>query len=252
MSEKIVLADGIELWSGDFRDASPWDAIDHIISDPPYEQISHDTWGSIRRKDGGHVVPEITFEGIDHVRADVVKLAAKHCSGWALFFCTTEGVAIWRDEIESQGLKYKTPCIWVKPDAMPKFNGQGPAHGHECIVTAWCGRGYSVWNGGGRRGVFIHNCNPPSRSGAHPTEKPISLMTELIELFTQPGQLVCDPFMGSGTTGIACIRTGRQFLGCEKSQEYFELAKCRLLDELSRPQMFRDYPEPLKQRRLEF
>src|SRR5512139_1534744 len=129
------LADGVDVYLGDFRNAGV-PSFSHIISDPPYEQRSHDTTGSIRRADGIRNPQAISFAGVDTIRDDLVKLAATNGAGWAIFFCTTEGVAIWRDAIEAQGLKYKTPCIWVKPDAMPKFNGQGPAHGHECMVTA--------------------------------------------------------------------------------------------------------------------
>lgn len=243
----LRLADGVDVYQGDFRKAEI-PLFSHIISDPPYEQRSHDTTGSIRRADGIKNPQAISFAGVDTIRDDLVKLAATKCSGWSIFFCTTEGVAIWRDAIEAQGLKYKTPCIWVKPDAMPKFNGQGPAHGHECMVTAWCGTGYSSWNGGGRRGTFIHNVNPPSRDGRHQTEKPISLMCELISLFTKPGELVCDPCMGSGSTGVAAIRLGRKFVGCEIHEEYFNIAKERITKALEQTDLFVDIPKAVQER----
>jgi DNA modification methylase len=63
----------------------------------------------------------------------------------------------------------------------------------------------------------------------HPTVKPISLMEYLVKLTKQPeGNLVLDPFMGSGTTGIACKKQGIEFVGIEKEQEYFEIAKARI------------------------
>ncbi len=145
-----------------------------------------------------------------------------------LAFCTSEGVAKWRDSIEATGMKYKRACVWVKPDAAPQFNGQGPALGHEMIVTAWNGKGHSKWNGGGRRGVFTHNTNQPDRDGTHPTEKPLPLMMELIHLFTNPGDTVLDPFMGSATTGLACMKLGRKFIGIEKDDKFFDLAYRRI------------------------
>lgn len=250
---KECLAEGIEIWLGDFQEEMPQIGyVDHVISDPPYEQRSHDSTGGIRRADGQQNPSPLSFAGIDLVRSCFVDYVRARCTGWLLAFCTTEGVALWRDAIEAAGLKYKTPCIWVKPDAMPKFNGQGPSHGHECMVTAWCGPGYSVWNGGGRRGIFTHNCNGPDRQRwPHETQKPVSLMMELVELFTQPGDLVCDPFMGSGSMGVACIRTGRRFAGIERDPGYYATAKARILDELSQPRFFQDYPAPLKQGRLD-
>lgn len=228
VGEQIV--PGIDIWNADFREIVPSVVKDvaHVITDPPYEQRSHNATGRIRRTDGKAPPKALSFEGIDYLRSDVIERAKLACKGWLLAFCTTEGVAAWRDEIERKGLKYKTPMIWVKPDAMPKFNGQGPAHGHECIVSAWCGSGYSRWNGGGKRGVFFHLVNPPTRDGRHETEKPLSLMCELISLFTNPGDLVCDPFMGSGTTGLACMKLGRRFIGCEIDPAYYAVAKDRL------------------------
>jgi hypothetical protein len=62
----------------------------------------------------------------------------------------------------------------------------------------------------------------------HPTQKPIALMKYLIEKLTQPGDTVLDPFMGSGTTGVACVQTGRRFLGCEIDPTYYAIAEKRI------------------------
>jgi site-specific DNA-methyltransferase (adenine-specific) len=253
LPRKVELADGITLWRADFREVLPHEVseIAHVITDAPYEQISHDATGSIRRSDGTDAPAALPFAGVDDLRDDLLVRVHMLCRGWFLSFCTTEGVAIWRDAIEKHKLKYKTPMIWVKPDAMPKFNGQGPSHGHECIVSAWCGTGYAAWNGGGRRGVFTHNTNCAGRSGLHPTEKPVALMSELVSLFTQPGDLVCDPFMGSGTTGIACAKLGRRFLGIEIDHTYFDLACSRIGETLRQGDLFTETAK-LKQDKLNF
>jgi site-specific DNA-methyltransferase (adenine-specific) len=62
----------------------------------------------------------------------------------------------------------------------------------------------------------------------HPTQKPIELMRWCIELSSDPGDTIFDPFMGSGTTGVACMMTGRNFIGCEIDPGYFEIAKRRI------------------------
>jgi DNA modification methylase len=62
----------------------------------------------------------------------------------------------------------------------------------------------------------------------HPTQKPIALMEYLILQHTKEGDIVFDPFMGSGTTGLACKNLGRKFIGIEKDAEYFDVAKERL------------------------
>lgn len=65
--------------------------------------------------------------------------------------------------------------------------------------------------------------------GLHPTQKPVALMEYLIRTYTNEGETVLDNCMGSGTTGVACMNTGRRFIGIEKDDEYFEIAKKRIL-----------------------
>lgn len=218
---------------GDSLDILPTiSSVDHIIADPPYEAIMHASINGFKdlRTDGvNSTARSLGFDCIDAIRQDICNLYKQVCNGWVINFCTSEGVALWRDAIESSGIKYKRACVWVKPDAAPQFNGQGPALGHEMIVTAWAGKGHSRWNGRGKRGVFSHLVNPTDREGTHPTEKPVRLMKELVCLFTNPGELILDPFLGSGTTGIATLQTGRKFIGIEKDASFFELA-CRRIE----------------------
>ncbi len=62
----------------------------------------------------------------------------------------------------------------------------------------------------------------------HPTQKPIELMTKIIQDFTREGDTILDPFMGSGTTGVACVQTGRNFIGIEIDEGYFKIAEKRI------------------------
>lgn len=66
------------------------------------------------------------------------------------------------------------------------------------------------------------------RERYHPTQKPVALLEDLIQTYSNPGDMVLDFTMGSGSTGVACIRTGRQFTGIEKDDQYFAVAKKRL------------------------
>lgn len=117
----------------------------------------------------------------------------------------------------------------------------------EAIVAAWCGSGHSRWNGGGRRNLFRHMTNQSDRHGVHPTEKPVSLMRELIGLFSDPGNLVCDPFAGSGTTGVAAVKLGRRFAGIELDQKYYDIACRRVNDATKQQDLFIARPAPARQ-----
>jgi DNA modification methylase len=80
-----------------------------------------------------------------------------------------------------------------------------------------------------RKPVDVLRITPTdSRLRHHPTEKPVELMSYPVQWFADRGQTILDPFMGSGSTGVACVKTGRQFVGIEKDPEYFETAKRRI------------------------
>lgn len=222
--------------------------VDNIITDPPYEAEAHNS--SRRVMDGGRLVHGALNFG--QITADQRKGLANKCqelsNGWSLIFCQVEAVSDWRDAIESAGGKYKRAMVWVKPDATPQFNGQGPAQGHETIVTSWHGRGHSAWNGGGKRGVFTYGKHDTGNGhggtrNRHPTQKPLSLMSELVQLFTNEGETILDPFMGSGSTLVAAAKKGRKGVGIEINQEYFDLACERIYEAYKQPDMFIERPK---------
>lgn len=248
LPKRLELADGIELWRADFQEILPFsvDYADHVITDPPYEADMHELHANVklRRTDGGSQRRDLDFESIAELRDPFLDNVRRLNKGWLLAFCNVEGVAAWKAAILRRDLKFKTTCIWNKPDSTPKLNGQGPALGYECITTTWCGTGHARWNGGGRRGMFTHYTNNPERDGRHTTEKPISLMLELVTLFSDPGQIILDPFMGSGTTGVACVKSGRKFIGIEKDPKHFEVAAERIRHALSQADMFVSIPKP--------
>lgn len=263
----VHVADGIELIRGDCLKvmAKRQIAADHVITDPPYEEEMHKakrSYGNIRRmRTDGYATPRpVTFESIGKTRAAIMPLIKAGCAGWFVAFCTPEGIAAWRDEIEAAGIRYKRACFWDKIDAAPQFNGQGPGYAVEPFVTAWCGPGMSSWNGGGMRNLFSHATNNSDRRNRrrsakaekdmHETEKPVSLMADIISKFTNPGDLILDPFMGTGATGVAAAKLGRRFMGIEKDPDYFRVAVSRIRMTVSQTDFFVSIPAP-KQIRME-
>ena len=235
------------LYCGDMLEIVPLlaDDIDHVISDPPYEDELH--LGAkeqrIIRSDGRKMHGDLGFSGINADRAKIASMLVGKAQGWLILFCLAEGVRAWRDDIQAAKGKWDTTLAWVKPDASPRFNGQGAARGFECAVTAWCGKGYRSWNGGGKRGVFTHSVNG-KRVGKHPTEKPVDLMVELVSLYSNMGQTILDPFMGGGSTGVACAKLKRKFIGIEQNPDHFAEACERMACVVEQPDMFAINPEP--------
>jgi DNA modification methylase len=88
------------------------------------------------------------------------------------------------------------------------------------------------------------NLNDGNDQGFHPTQKPVALMKYLIETYTNEGDLVVDPFIGSGTLAVACIETNRRFIGIELSSDYCEIAR-RRVDDAGRQQRMNFNPSPI-------
>ena len=247
MSPRKEIIGECELWLGSCLDVLPGIAeANALISDPPYEAEAHTMDRRVKRRGPSDILqPEIlSFAPIaSDTRSAVADWSAKNVSGWALAFCQVEAVTLWRDAFEVAGAKYKRGMIWVKPDGMPQYNGQMPGMGYESICAAWCGPGASRWNGGGRHGVFIHNKNSGGKH-EHETQKPVPLMRELVGLFSDYGDVIIDPFMGSGTTGVACVKLGRRFIGIEIEPKYFDIACRRIEEAYKQPDMFVSSPAP--------
>ena len=249
IESRRYLDGAVEIYCGDCLDIMPYlPAVDHTISDPPYERTMHAAKvaknGRKHRTDDGPELRELDFPPIDQIRQAVCDWTAEITQKWVIYFCTPEGVAPWRDAIEAAEMRYKRACHWIKPDAAPQFNGQGPAYGAEMFVTAWAGEGVSVWNAGGRSNIYWHVTRPRGpryrRDGRHATEKPLPLFMEIMDNFTLPEDVILDPFAGSGTTGLAAIMTGRRFVGIEKEPAYFDIMCERIERVISAPDMFID------------
>lgn len=227
------------LWHGSNLDLYPkLGNVDHVITDPPYSASTHryDRWA---RNDAGEIAEVgLDFDSLtDHDANSLARYCAAHVDqGWLLIFSDLDTLAEWR-EAASLRLRFNRANIWVKTNPKPNMSGRGPGVGYEFVSSFWCGGGHTSWNGGGKAGVFTHNGKGTKN---HPTEKPLSLMRELIQLFTNPGDVIFDPFMGSGTTGVAALECGRRFIGAELDAGYFETAVKRMEDVREVPSLVRD------------
>jgi len=234
--------ENVTLFQGDCLSVMPTlDRVDHVITDPPYEAEAH----TVQRRvtgTGGLQVKPLSFEAMSfelrNVSAEGIALLVRR---WVLVFCQAEAIQLWREAFMRVGLNYRRACVWIKPDGMPQYSGDRPAMGYESIVCCHA-KGASRWNGGGRHGVFKCNKNPPGEDypHLHETQKPLPLMLELVRLFTDENETILDPFMGSGTTGVACLRLGRRFVGIEKNPDFFATARDRLIAE-ARGQSLRQF-----------
>lgn len=202
-------------------------SVDHVLCDPPFEAEAHTLQRRVKRGGGVMSVEPLTFPPMTEIERDAVaEQIARVTRRWAIVFCQIEAAQKWVFSLSDAGLVYRRTCIWVKPDGMPQYSGDRPGMGYETMVVMHA-PGKSTWNGGGRTGVFRHNKNDLNRTG-HPTQKPESLMSELVSLFSDPDELILDPYAGSGTTGVAAVRLGRRFIGFERDEKFHAIASDRI------------------------
>lgn len=191
--------------------------VDCIITDPPYGPRTHE--GAMTLKEGSPS-PLVDFDYMTEEQfiafcGHAVKLARR----WVVMSCEWRYVT----ELEKAGLPLVRFGIWLKPNGAPSFTGDKPGTGWEAIAILHR-EGRKRWNGGGHHAVWVFN---PER-GDHPTQKPLPLLLDWVKKFTDEGDTVLDPFMGSGTTGVACLKLGRKFIGIEKREDYFNTARARI------------------------
>jgi modification methylase len=134
--------------------------------------------------------------------------------------------------------------VWRKTNPMPNFRGRRFTNAHETLI--WCARDrnarhrFNHWAMKNlnddlqmRSDWLIPVCGGPERikvdgRKAHPTQKPEALLHRVLLASTSPGDLVLDPFFGSGTTGAVARKLGRRFIGIERDEEYARLARARI------------------------
>lgn len=193
--------------------------VDAIITDPPYGPHTHKAALTLK---SGNLSPLVDFESMTEEQfiafcGHAVTLAKR----WVIMSCEWRYIAA----LEEAGLPLVRFGIWLKPDGAPNFSGDRPGTGWEAIAILHR-EGRKHWNGGGHHAVWV--CNP--ERGYHPTQKPLTLLLDWVKKFTDEGETVLDPFMGSGTTGVACLKLGRKFIGIEQREDYFDIARRRIED----------------------
>jgi len=116
--------------------------------------------------------------------------------------------------------------VWDKLDGLTSSRKIGFNDNSDCEL---------IWTNHGKASRILHHrwmgCMKGSEHGqrrVHPTQKPVALMEQLIDYLTNPGDTVIDPYMGTGSTGIACEKLGRGFIGIEINRKYFDIASRRM------------------------
>lgn len=233
-------ADGrVKLWCADCLDVLPTLAagsVDCVVTDPPYgmkcntnsKRFSGGKHGTKNGTGRGRYWPAV--QGDDEPFDPLPWLSL------------TSRCAFFGQQHFAERLPVGSTLVWIKKPA--SLYGTFLSDADMC----WIGKGH---------GVYVVECSfpPPVRAmdaggdpcqptGIHPTQKPVAVMNRAMEILrVDADESVLDPYMGSGTTGVACVRTGRRFMGVEIDRGYFEIAVKRIEAELGAMALYEPKPE---------
>ena len=212
----------------DLLRATPSDSIDLVITDPPYESLEkHRKIGTTTRlahsksssNDWFKIFPNDRF---DELFAEIYRVLKP--DGHFYLFNDQETMFITKPKGETAGFKFWKPIVWDK-----KLLGMGYHYRARCEFILFFEKGKRKLNDLGVPDVL----QVPSIRGGYPTEKPTALMEILISQSSNPGDVVLDPFCGSGSVGMAALKLGRRFIGGDTSEVAMELSERRLADALA-------------------
>lgn len=207
--------------------------VDAIITDPPYNISKKNNFSTLNlpRKGVDFGEWDKEFDVCSWIN-DYSKLVSK--DGSIIVFCSYLFISYIVRTLETNNFEVKDIIVWRKSNPMPRNIDRRYVQDMEFAI--WSVRKGSKWtfNKDSKKPYLRAFVETPTVLGKerteHPTQKSLKLMEEIIKIHTNKGDTILDPFMGSGTTGVACLKNDRRFIGIELSKKYYDIANDRLHD----------------------
>ena len=221
----------------------PDNSVDFILTDPPYNLGQHST--------GNIPLPGRTAMNNDVAEWDMIDFNPEEWAdefirilkptGNLFIFTSYNQLGRWYNCLDH---KFDTSnfMIWHKTNPAPKIFKAGFLNSCEMIFTCWNKK--HTWNfiSQAQMHNFIESsiCMKPERlsNPKHPAQKPVAILKKMIEIASNENDIVFDPFMGVGSTGVSALELNRRFIGVELDETYFEAAKKRIETALSQGNLF--------------
>jgi site-specific DNA-methyltransferase (adenine-specific) len=199
-------------------------SVDLVLTDPPYNIAQDNNFSSMGRAgiDFGEWDKDADILSFIPMAARILKKG-----GGLIVFNDWKNLGDIVKEAERSGLQTKDMIRLEKTNPMPRNRERRYVTDFECAI--WFVKPGAKWvfnrqDPAYQRPKFVKSVE----KGLHPTQKNLSLMEDLIKIHSNTGDTVLDCFMGSGTTGLACMNLGRRFIGIERDSHYFKVASERL------------------------
>lgn len=216
----------------------PDNSVDLVVTDPPYFlSMGHAGFkGSDFIKNSDQINSNRTFGDLTIAKPFYRQLFQEFrrvlkSDGAFYFFTDWRGYAFYYP-IMAEELPVRNMIVWDKKSGPGSYY----TFAHELIIYGTSAAkllhkgGTNVW----RLPAFSSGAAKTDGQKVHPTQKPVEIITKMIEDSSEPGAVVLDTFMGSGTTAVACLRTGRNFIGFEQNERYHGIALGRIAAEVDR------------------
>lgn len=208
-------------------------SVDLLLTDPPYNIAKYST-GNINLKGRTAINNDLAKWDLQEIDIDKLSFEFKRIlkpNGNIFIFTSYNLIGKWHSALDPLFDTFQY-FLWHKTNPAPKIYKNGFLNSCEMIICLW-NKGHT-WNFSDQK--TMHNffecpiCmgNERTKSPKHPTQKPLKLLRHIIKIASNEGDIVLDPFMGVGSTGVAAIELDRSFIGCEIDKEYFLTAKKRI------------------------
>lgn len=229
--KRIVTIGDCTLVHGDMREVLPGlrQSAALVLTDPPYLLTAGgNTTGEMR----GCFAPGVydnsgaLFDIVPWPETAAAIYAAARADADAIVMTNDRNLCEAQLALQGAGWQFHRVLVWDKGTVTPN---RWFMQGLEFALYMWRGRARPINDKGAHP---LMRCPQVDVTG-HPTEKPVALFRRWIDLTTGPGDIVLDPFLGSGTAAIAAMRAGRKFIGVESSERWFEAAVARVEAELA-------------------
>lgn len=205
--------------------------VNHIITDPPYNISKKNNFSTMSspRKGVDFGEWDKKFDLFNWI-TDYVDLLDKN--GSIIIFCSYLYISYIIDELQKNNIDVKDVLVWQKSNPMPRNVTRRYVQDMEFAI--WGVKKGAKWvfnkpkDVSYLRSIFTTSTVAGLEKTEHPTQKSLKLMRKIIEIHTNKNDLILDPFMGSGSTGVAALDLGRRFIGIENDEKYFKIALERL------------------------
>ena len=225
------------LYLGDALGVLPRIKADHIITDPPYSERTHagHDAGTVAPRDGAGRAPLGYGALTDGDCCTLAHLFCNAANGWVVWMHDHVLAPVIHGNLAIQGRYVFAPLPYFHAGRSVRLTGDGPSSWTDWITVA---RTAALKTWGTLPGGYIAGpgWNDKVRMGGKPT----ALMRLLVDHYSRPGDVVCDPFMGAGTTGVAAVALKRRFIGVEIDADAFDIACRRIAEAQRQGDLFRD------------